>query len=656
MENIPLLKDLVILMAVSVPVTILFHRIGLPAIIGFLITGIIIGPYGAGFVTKIAAVELLAQIGVVLLLFVVGIEFSMTKMFRLKREGILGGGLQVVITSIIGFAVAMIFGQLASQSVVIGFIIALSSTAIVLKILTDKGEIDTPHGNLAIGILLFQDLCVVPLLLITQAIGKGDASVLSIAKPLASAGAAIAIILTASYFIVPRLLYHVVKLRNREVFILTVLLLCFGTAWLTSYFGLSLALGAFIAGLVISESEYSHQILAEVITFRDTFLSLFFISIGMLMDINYFLKNLPALAGVAGGIILLKTLLIIAIGQSLKYPLRLSIMVGMALAQVGEFSFVLLKLGVDYSLIPPDLYQTLLAASIITMAATPFLIGKAGDVAMRTAHLLKIRVHSYEPRKEAAMSDHVIIVGYGLNGRNLAKVLKEVGIKFIILDLSWDRIRLARKEGYKAMYGDTSHAEILHKAGIEKARMMVIAISDPVSTRHIVKMAKEENNNLYILVRTRYTSEVEELYKLGANQVIPEEFETSVEIFSRVLKEYHIPGNVIKNQIDVIRHEGYAMFRTPSLHREKLMEITSILSESVTDTFFVGKDSPIAGKTLAEIDLRRKSGVMVIAVVRKAATKTNPPPDFPVEEGDILAIIGSHAEMDKAMQVLKGEA
>lgn len=657
MENIPILKDLVILMAVSVPVTILFHRIGLPAIIGFLITGIIIGPYGAGFVTKIAAVELLAQIGVVLLLFVVGIEFSMTKMFRLKREGILGGGLQVAMTCIIGFAVAKLFGQPASQSVVIGFIIALSSTAIVLKLLTDKGEIDTPHGNLTIGILLFQDLCVVPLLLITQAIGgNGDASVLSIAKPLASAGAAIAIILTASYFIVPRLLYHVVKLRNREVFILTVLLLCFGTAWLTSYFGLSLALGAFIAGLVISESEYSHQILAEVITFRDTFLSLFFISIGMLMDINYFLKNLSWLTGIAGGIILLKTLLIVAVGQFLKYPLRLSIMVGMALAQVGEFSFVLLKLGVESSLITPDLYQTLLAASIITMAATPFLIGKAGDIALMTAHLLKIRTPPLEPRRETAMADHVIIVGYGLNGQNLAKVLKEVGIKFIILDLNWDRIKHAREEGHKAFFGDISHIEILIKAGIEKARMMVIAISDPIITRHTVKIARDANKGIYILVRTHYTSEVEELYKLGANQVIPEEFETSVEIFSRVLKEYHVPGNVIKNQIDVIRHEGYAMFRTPSLHREKLMEITSILSESVTDTFFVGKDSPIAGKTLAEVDLRKKSGVMVIAVVRKSATRTNPPADFTIEEGDILAIIGSHAEMDKAMQVLKGGA
>ncbi len=654
MENIPVLKDLVMLMAVSVPITILFHRLGLPAIIGFLITGMIIGPYGTGLVTKIGAVETLAQIGVILLLFVVGLEFSMTKMLRLKKEGLFGGGLQVAITSAIAFAVASFLGQSLPQSILIGFVTALGSTAIVFKLLADRGEVDTPQGNLSISILLFQDLCVVPMIITLQTIAEAkEVSFLAIANPLLFAAAAIGVILAASYILVPRLLSLVVKLRNREVFTLTVLLLCFGTAWLTSYAGLSLALGAFIAGLVISDSEYSHQMVAEVLSFRDTFLSLFFITIGMLLDLKYFADNFSILVAYAGGIMILKILIVVGIGQILRYPLRLSIVVGMGLAQIGEFSFVLMKMGEDYGLLSASLYQNLLAASVLTMAATPFLIQISHDSAYKIAHLLGVRATPLDTGRVATISDHVIIVGYGLNGQNLARVLKETGIRHIILDMNWERIKHARKDGHKAVFGDSGNIEILKKLHIEKARMMVVAISDPATTRRTVKIAREANEGIYILVRTHYTSEVEELYKLGANQVIPEEFETSVEIFSRVLKEYHVPGNIIQNQIDMVRHEGYAMFRTPSLAKEKLMEITSILSASVTETFFVPRGSHLIGKTLAEVDLRKKSGVMVLAIVRKAATRANPPADLAIEEGDILAIIGSHAEIEMAMQVLK---
>src|SRR3990172_2808709 len=361
MENIPILKDLVILMAVSVPVTILFHRLGLPAIIGFLITGIIIGPYSTGLVTKVGAVETLAQIGVILLLFVVGLEFSMTKMLRLRKEGLFGGGLQVVTTSAIAFAVNLFLGRSLPQSLLIGFVTALGSTAIVLKLLADRGEVDTPQGNLSISILLFQDLCVVPMIITIQAIaGAKEISFLAIANPMFFAAASVGIILAASYILVPRILFQVVKLRNREVFTLTVLLLCFGTAWITSYAGLSLALGAFIAGLVISDSEYSHQIVAEVLSFRDTFLSLFFISIGMLLDIRYFTEHFSALVSLAGGIFIFKIMLFVGIWVILKYPLRLSIIAGMGLAQIGEFSFVLMKMGEDYGLLPPALYHQIL--------------------------------------------------------------------------------------------------------------------------------------------------------------------------------------------------------------------------------------------------------------------------------------------------------
>ncbi|MDH4099703.1 MAG: cation:proton antiporter [Nitrospirota bacterium] len=651
----PLLKDLVILMAASVFVSMIFHRLGLPTIIGFLITGTIIGPYGAGLVTKVDDVDHLAEIGVVMLLFIIGLEFSITRMIRLKREGIVGGGLQVLLTALIGFGIAAAMGLPMNQSVLIGFVVALSSTAIVLKILGDRGEIDSSQGNLSIGILLFQDLCVVLMIIILQTMGQnGETTLLSVIIPLLVAVAAIAVIVTASFFAVPRLLHHVVKLRNREVFLLTVLFLCFGTAWLTSAFGLSLALGAFVAGLVISESEYSHQIVAELLSFRDIFLSLFFISIGMLLDLNYFMQHLPMLVAVAVGIILCKTVITVGVSQMLKYPLRLSIMAGLGLAQIGEFSFVLLRMGEDYKLLTPEVYQTLLAASILTMAVTPQLIRSSAAIAGKVAQILKIKAHAVEPHARTTMQDHVIIIGYGVNGQNLTSVLKKVGIEFVVLDLNWERIKLARDEGHKAFFGDSTRIELLHKMGVEKARMLVVAISDPLTTRLTLKLAREQNPKLYILVRTRYISEVEDLYKLGANQVIPEEFETSVEIFSRVLREYHIPNNIIQNQIDIIRHEGYAMLRGTSLSREKMMEITSILAASVTDTFYVADNSPLIGKTLADLDLKRKSGTMVIAVVKLTKARPNPPSDYRIEAADTLVLLGSHAEMDRAGQILKG--
>src|SRR3972149_679581 len=464
MENIPLLKDLVILMAVSVPVTIIFHRLGLPAIIGFIITGIIIGPYGKGLETNLSAVDTLAQIGVILLLFVVGLEFSMTKMFRLRKEVLLGGGLQVAITSAVAFAGPSFFGYTVTQSLLIGFVTALSSTAIVLKLLADRGELDTPQGSLSISLLLFQDICVVPMIIALQTIGGAkEVSFLSVLNPLLFAAAAVGVILAASYTLVPRILYQVVKLRNREVF-----------------------------------------------TFRDTFMSLFFVSIGMLLDLGYFTKNIPHLFLLASGVIILKVMVVVGIGQMLKTPIRLSIIVGMSIAQIGEFSFVLMKMGEDSGLLAHDLYQTLLAASILTMSATPFLIQISHAAAYKAAHLLGVRAVPSAEGKIASTSDHVIIVGYGLNGRNLAKVLKEIGIKYIILDMNWARIKLARKDGHKAIFGDASHIEILKNLYIENARMMVIAISDPAITRRMVKIAREANDGVNILVRTHYTTEVEE--------------------------------------------------------------------------------------------------------------------------------------------------
>ncbi|MEE9591739.1 MAG: cation:proton antiporter [Thermodesulfobacteriota bacterium] len=654
MESIPLLKDLIVLMIVAVPITFFFYKLGIPTIVGFLISGVVIGPHGFGLITNIHEVEVLAEIGIVLLLFTIGLEFSITKLLKIKKEALLGGSLQVGFTTALVLAIERFLGQPLPVALLMGFIISLSSSAIVLKLLIDKGDINAPHGNFSVGMLLFQDICIIPMVLILQGFGgTGDASFLSIAKSLLVAVIAVVVIVAAASYLVPKFLYQIVRLRSREIFILTILLLCLGTAWLTSLFGISLALGAFIAGLVISESEYSYQIVAEILPFRDTFQSLFFISMGMLLELYYFANQIPLLLGIALAIFIVKALIIIGVGQILRYPLRLTIVVAISLAQIGEFSFVLIKMGNEYGMLNTSYYQTLLAASILTMAMTPFLFQRSSDIAFNIGRLLRLKRATAHIPEKTVMSNHVTIVGYGINGQNLARVLKEIGIQYIILDMHADRVRQAKKEGHKIVYGDCSHPDVLKRLGVKRARMVVFAISDPIATRRGVTAVKDLNKTASILVRTRYINEVEELYRLGASQVIPEEFETSVEIFSRVLHDYRIPTNIIQNQVDIIRHEGYVMLRDPSLAKERVAELTSILAASVTDTFYVDEGCSVAGKKIRELHLRKISGTTIIAVIRKGKARTNPPVEFMIEPGDVLVLLGSHEELNKAFNILK---
>jgi CPA2 family monovalent cation:H+ antiporter-2 len=540
-----------------------------------------------------------------------------------------------------------------SVALILGFIVSLSSSAIVLKLLVDSGEVGSSHGNLSVGILLFQDICVVVMVMVIHALGDtAGTTPLAVAKGLAIAIAAVFLIVTGVAYLVPRVFHEVVKLRNREVFILTIVLVCLGTAWLTSLAGLSLAIGAFIAGLVISESEYSNQIVAEVLPFRDTFSSLFFISIGMLLELSYFAGHVLELLLIASAILAVKALIVIGVGQILKYPLRLSIMVAVSLAQIGEFSFILLNISSDYGFLTREIYQSLLAATIITMIITPFIFQRSSDIAFRIAHLLGVRASTRGLPQKTHLANHVIIVGYGLNGRNLARVLKETSIEHLVIDVNSDRVRTARREGHRAYFGDATHPLILQRMGADKAKMLVIGINDPVGTRRGVKTARELNPNLSIIVRTHYIEDVEELYRLGANQVIPEEFETSVEIFSRVLKDYRVPGNIIQNQIDLIRQEGYVMLRTPSITGERLASLASILETSVMDTFFVQEGCYVAGRTLEQLDLTGKTGITVVAVIRKGKAHTNPPGDFAIAVGDMVVVLGSHAELNNAMKIL----
>ena len=532
-QEITILRELIILLAVSLPITYMFHRAKLPALVGFLITGVLIGPYGAAVITETRMVERLAEIGVVLLLFAVGLEFSIEDIIKSGRQFLIGGALQVVLTIAVVAAIALGFHYPLPQAVFFGFLASLSSTAIVLKMYSDRTELDTAHGRLGTGILLFQDIAVVPMMLLLPVLAEANtAGTVTLLSVLISLGKAI-IGLVAVYFaarqVVPFLLHQVIRLRNREMFFLLVVLLCLGTAWVTYSLGLSLALGAFLAGLIIAESEYSHHIVAEITPFRDYFASIFFISIGMLLHTEYFRLHWMVLIVLAILLILLKSGLVVLTATILKYPMRSSLLAGLGLAQIGEFSFLLAQQGQKSGMMTGDIFQLFINTSILSMLTAPFLI-QTGP--WFSSLLPEMTSNPAEKKDFCSLQGHTIIAGYGLNGRNLAKTLKATHIPYVVLEVNADTIRKARAEGEPLIYGDITRRDVLLRANIDCAKVLVFAVSDNSATQLAVRMAREINPSIFILIRTRYAADVEELYRLGANQVIPEEFETSIEIFS----------------------------------------------------------------------------------------------------------------------------
>jgi CPA2 family monovalent cation:H+ antiporter-2 len=567
MYELIFLKSLVIILGISAVVVFLLQRIRIPSIVGFLLAGVLLGPHGLHFIRDIATIKTLAEIGVILLLFTIGLEFSLSRFLKMRKEIFGIGGAQVIATILSTMLFAYYFGvRNLSTALFLGFLVALSSTAIVMKLLSDSAELDTPHGRTSICILIFQDLCVVPFMLFIPILSTG-AGLTEITLTTGKAIAIIFIVLFSARWIVPNILHQIVHTRSRELFVISILIICFGIALITSEFGLSLALGAFLAGLVISESEYSYEATSTILPFRDSFNGLFFISIGMLLDTLYFIDNIQIVLLLFGGTIVLKFLSCFFSMYLFRKPIRISIQSSLNLSQVGEFSFVLASAGLLAGLISNEMYQGFLSASILTMLFTPLIYTFSPFISSRLSshRLLKrlerikeIAEHDEFPEK---IKDHVVIIGFGLNGRNLARVLKEAEIPYVVLELNIGTVREMKIQGEPIYYGDGTKADVLHRLGIDRARILVIAISDPSSCRNIVTTARKMNPKLFIIARTRYAAEVDDLLQLGADEVIPEEFETSIEIFSRVLTKYQRSKNEIFNFADMIRKDGYRVLR-----------------------------------------------------------------------------------------------
>ena len=657
MADLGVLRQLLIVLAATISIVFLFHKLRLPAIVGFLLAGVIMGPNGLKWIRAIEQVETLAEIGVVLLLFTIGLEFSLERILPIRRHVLWAGGLQIVLTTLAVVLISSSLGFSLEVGIFYGFLVSLSSTAIVLRIYNERGEIDAPQGRWAAGILLFQDLCIVPMILLVPILGQsGRGSYLLIGWALVKAVLLLGLIVLAARRLLPWILRQVALLRNRELFILFVILVGLGTAWLTSEAGLSLALGAFIAGLVISESEFSHQIVADILPLRDTFSGIFFISIGMLLDLHFLAQDVFTPLLNSSLIVALKSAVVLLVLWLVYGSVRLGVVLALSLAQIGEFSFILARAGQDYGLLSAVGEQTFLAASILSMIATPFLIQGAHRIAFGLQGITGKKPGQESPEPGEGIGSpgagHVIIVGYGLNGQNLSRVLREVGVPYRILEMDPALVRQAKEAGEPIVFGDGTRPEVLKNVAAEGARVLVVAISDPVATAHVVSQARRLRDDLYLIVRTRYVAQIDRLYRLGADQVIPEEFETSVEIFARVLQQYHIPRNVISLQVDLIRKEHYGTLRGLHLQGKRLDGLSQFLAGTTTDTCLILEESPAAGKSLGDLQLRTLSGAAVIAVVRNGQSIPNPAGDCVLAAGDVLVLMGDHKALDQATRML----
>ncbi len=640
-----ILKNLFIIFAISVAVLFVCHKIKVPGIVGFLITGVLIGPYGFGLVEAVHEVEVMAETGVVLLLFTIGLEFSIKEFLKLGKSLLLGGSVQVFSTVLIILVAGYGFGFSLSESLFLGFLVSLSSTAIVLKQLEERAEVYTPHGGNILGISIFQDLILVPMMLLTPFLSGAQAEAELGSRLwiilLESAGLVAGVIALARW-VVPAFLHQVARTRSRELFLLSIIVICFAVAGLTYKLGLSLPLGAFLAGLIISESEYSRQAVSNILPFRDIFTSLFFVSIGMLLNTGFVFDKFGLVIGVAASILVLKVITASGAALVLGYPLRTVILTALALCQVGEFSFVLADVGLDYNLLTGDLHQLFIAVSVLSMAATPFLIAiapRAVDVLLKLPLPVRLTTATpaFEDMAEGEMG-HLVIVGFGINGRNLARAAEMGNIPYVIIELNPDTVRQEKKKGLHIHYGDATYPEVLHQANISEAKVLAVVIHDPAATRRVVELARRLNPEIHIIARTPFVKEVEPLYELGADEVIPEEFETSIGIFSSVLREYLVPHREIEDLVNQIRDDNYGLFSKYSTRRMAAARLKCTLPDVNLRTFRIEEDAAVAGKTLGEVNLRKTHGFTVLVIQRGSGIIPNPGADDVLDPGDIVVV------------------
>jgi CPA2 family monovalent cation:H+ antiporter-2 len=650
-----LLKDIVIIFALSIIVNLFFNKLKIPTVVGYLLTGILAGPYLLSLVDGKHEIELLAEIGVILLLFTIGMEFSLKHLLKIRKIVFLGGLMQVSITGIVFYVCSIFYGLDVKSGIFIGFITALSSSALVLKLLQERSELTSNYGRTTLGILIFQDILLVPLLLVVNLMGAENVDITWEVLVLSfKAICIIAFVYVGNRWLFPKLLHLIAMTKNQELFMMSIFFFCLGIALLTYKLGMSLAFGAFLAGLMISGSHYSHNAFSHLVPFKDIFTSFFFVSIGMLLNLDFVIENYGLVLLTVVMVLGVKTVIAGATGFVLGHTFRGTVMVGLALSQVGEFSFILAKVGLDNGIMSSYFYQLFLAVAVITMAITPFSMRISQPLAN---HLLKLPlpkfwVEGLFPLQEIEIPDfkeHIVIIGKDRSAIKLSKMASLNKLKHVSIIFDPLVAKEQMDKGELVVYGDAINEPILQKAHVETAELVIVSVGDLVASMGIIEKIKQLNVSAYVIARTKYIKNVELLYRLGADQVFPEKLEVAIDLFNRVLVKKLYTQRRINRILNKTRSLNLGEFSDKDIINQPTLfdDLPTINISAIT----VESKCPSDGCSIGDIHSSSKLRITILAIKRGPEVIEHPNEKTIIEPDDIVYVLGNPEQINLAYEL-----
>jgi K+:H+ antiporter len=657
-HEIPLLINIAVALAAALVGGLLARRAHVPPLVGYLVAGMAIGPFTPGFVGDVSTISQLAELGVIFLMFGVGLHFSLRDLWRVRGVAIPGALGQMAITTALGYGVGRWWGWSTEASIVLGLAISIASTVVLLRSLMDEGLLDSRHGRIAVGWLVLEDLATVLLLLILPALASGPTGAESppLGFTLLKAAVFIALMLLLGARVVPWMLLKIARMQSRELFLLVALTVSLGIALTAAtLFGVSIALGAFLAGVVVAESPLSHQVGADVLPFREAFAVLFFVSVGMLVNPHDLVTNAGHVALLTALIVVGKGLVALGFTLLLRQPALTALVVAAGLAQIGEFSFILGQSAVRLRMLSDAQYSLILAAALLSITVNPLLFKLVPRLERTIGPRLGARP-SLEASVAPTLRDHVVVVGAGRVGSHIVDVLGRMGVPRLVVESDAATVEDLQKAGVPVLYGDAGNSEILDHAGLSRARALVVTIPDDPAAGLAVAAARKIAPSLPIVARASEAAGVGELVKLGADDVIHPELEGGLELLRYTLLHVGFPLREVQRYAQVVRRESYATEAHSDAEHEALHALVDAARNLDITWVRVAEHGPAAGRTLAEVDLRARTGASVVALYRDGSLVPSPTPDFKLAPGDRLGLIGDPAHVEAAEKLVSGTA
>lgn len=662
MHELPLLINIAVALSAALLGGLIAKFLKLPTIVGYMLAGIVIGPFTPGYIGDLTTISQLAELGVIFLMFGVGLHFSIEDLWKVRNIAIPGAIGQMLVTTLLGYGLARLLGWSHSAGLVLGLAISIASTVVLLRGLMDNGLLNTQHGQAAVGWLILEDIATVLILLLmpTLASGEGGVDWSGLGFTLLKAAAFFALLIFIGRKLIPYMLMGTAKSGSRELFILAVLAVSVGIALAsTKIFDVSIALGAFAAGVVVNESKLSHQVSADIVPFRDAFSVIFFVSIGMMVDVGYIASNIPALIALVALITVGKYLITLTMGLFIKQPAKTFLVVAAGLSQIGEFSFILGQAGVSLGLLNQDQYSMILAGALLSITVNPLMykVTTPAEAFFRKFPIFWRQLDKFDkqPPMPESISDHVVVIGYGRVGHHIVNVLSNLKVPLVVVDSKVERIEELSELGIPCLYGDAGNSEVISHAGLERARLLVVTTPDDAATQIIVTGARAVSSDLHIVARAATDNHVEQLYASGANHVIQPELEGGLQVVRRTLLDLGFSLKKVQQYTDAVRTDRYNLAIDTKEERQFLNELL-IASDNISLNWLrLQEGSKLSGKTLVDSKIRETSGASIVAISRTSGLMSNPSPQTKLKAGDVIGLIGDEEQLKKAAEILGAE-